>query len=83
MLGYNRHILWNYRSQYWLWTGTLGPLCEGLVRAFVYDSLLYIGPDTVFNRPKQNPLPLLFFFSFIFFFSYLPIFRPIFVHGSL
>jgi len=53
MLGYNRHVLWNYRSQYWLWTGILAPLSGGLVGAFVYDALLYIGSDSIFNRPSQ------------------------------
>jgi len=56
MVGYNRHILWNYRSQYWLWTGVLGPLAGGLAGAFVYDGLLYVGPDSIFNRPSEQKI---------------------------
>jgi len=54
MVGYNRHILWNYRSQYWLWTGILAPLAGGLAGAFVYDGLLYVGAVSIFNRSSEQ-----------------------------
>ncbi|KAF9515990.1 hypothetical protein BS47DRAFT_709630 [Hydnum rufescens UP504] len=54
MLGYSRHVVWNYRSQYWLWTGILAPLSGGVVGALVYDVFLYIGSDSIVNKPTQG-----------------------------
>ncbi|KAI0254575.1 aquaporin-like protein [Lactifluus subvellereus] len=43
MVGYGREVF-NYRSQYWIWSPLLGSACGGLVASFLYDFLIYLGP---------------------------------------
>ncbi|KAI0030967.1 aquaporin [Vararia minispora EC-137] len=50
MVGYGRKVF-NYRSQFWLWCQVLGPISGALVAAFIYDAVIYTGPESVFNRP--------------------------------
>ena len=43
--------VFNYRSQYWLWSPILGSFCGGLVACFLYDVFLYLGPEIPINKP--------------------------------
>ena len=43
--------VFNYRSQYWLWAPILGSFCGGLVACFLYDVLIYLGPESPINTP--------------------------------
>ncbi|KAI0030975.1 aquaporin [Vararia minispora EC-137] len=52
MVGYGREVF-NYRSQFWLWCQVLGPVSGALVAAFIYDALIYTGPESIFNRPNH------------------------------
>lgn len=50
-VGYGREVF-NFRSQYWLWCAILGPMAGGITATFLYDSLLYIGEDSILNVPS-------------------------------
>lgn len=52
MVGYGRKVF-NFRSQYWLWAPLLGSVCGGLVAAFLYDALICVDPDSIFNTPDE------------------------------
>jgi len=52
MVGYGSEVF-NYRSQYWIWSPILGSFCGGLVACFIYDVLIYIGPESPINRPNE------------------------------
>ncbi|KAF8337924.1 aquaporin-like protein [Cantharellus anzutake] len=56
IVGYNKSVLWNYRDQYWLWVPILGPLCGGMIGAIVYDVFMFLGSESVFNRPSKAAL---------------------------
>jgi aquaglyceroporin related protein len=43
--------VFNYRSQYWIWSPLLGSICGGLVASFLYDFLIYHGPESFINAP--------------------------------
>ena len=43
--------VFNYRSQYWIWSPILGSFCGGLVACFLYDVLIYLGPESPINTP--------------------------------
>jgi aquaglyceroporin related protein len=49
MLGYSSSVVWNYRSQFWLWTGTLAPILGALCGGAFYDFFLYTGDDSIFS----------------------------------
>ncbi|ETW81616.1 aquaporin [Heterobasidion irregulare TC 32-1] len=51
MVGYGREVF-NFRDQYWLWCPILGPIAGGLVGAFVYDALIFLGDESILNRPN-------------------------------
>jgi len=53
MVGYGRQVF-NYRSQYWIWSPILGSFCGGLVASFLYDVLIYLGPESPFNTPNGD-----------------------------
>ncbi|KAJ7501537.1 putative aquaporin 5 [Mycena galericulata] len=48
-VGY-RGAVFSYRSQYWLWTGVLGPVVSAQAAAGLYDLFLYSGPDGVVGK---------------------------------
>ncbi|KAI0004546.1 aquaporin-like protein [Russula compacta] len=50
MVGYGRKVF-DYRGQYWIWSPLLGSVCGGLVASFLYDALIYVGPESPFNAP--------------------------------
>jgi len=52
MVGYGTQAF-NYRSQYWLWAPLLGSVCGGLTASFLYDFLIYLGPESFFNAPND------------------------------
>ncbi|KAI0030976.1 aquaporin [Vararia minispora EC-137] len=43
----------NYRSQYWLWCIVCAPFAGGLVGAFFYDALIFVGEESPLNRPNR------------------------------
>ena len=49
MLGYSSSVVWNYRSQFWLWTGILAPILGALCGGAFYDWFLYTGDDSIFS----------------------------------
>ncbi len=49
MLGYSRSVVWNYRSQFWIWTGIIAPICGALSGGALYDAFLYTGDDSIFS----------------------------------
>lgn len=51
MVGYSKEVLFDYRSQYWLWTPILGPLAGGLVGTIIYDGFMFTGDESIFNKP--------------------------------
>ncbi|CAE6421834.1 unnamed protein product [Rhizoctonia solani] len=51
MAGYGRQV-WNYRSQYWLYTPVIGPIVGAILGAAIYDAFIYTGPDSIFNKPN-------------------------------
>ncbi|KAI9443189.1 aquaporin [Lactarius indigo] len=52
MVGYGRQVF-NYRSQYWLWSPILGSFSGGVVACFVYDVFIYLGPESPINYPNE------------------------------
>ncbi|KAH8106648.1 major intrinsic protein superfamily membrane channel protein [Phellopilus nigrolimitatus] len=53
MAGYGRAVF-TFRHQYWLWCGVLAPVLGALVAAFVYDTCVYTGNESVVNRPSAR-----------------------------
>ncbi|KAF9513463.1 hypothetical protein BS47DRAFT_1372543 [Hydnum rufescens UP504] len=51
MVGYSKQVLFDYRHQYWIWTPILGPVSGALIGTFVYDALMFTGPESVLNFP--------------------------------
>ena len=43
--------VFNYRSQYWIWSPILGSFCGGVVACFLYDVFVYLGPESPINTP--------------------------------
>jgi aquaglyceroporin related protein len=52
MVGYGPEVF-SYRSQYWFWCTTLGPLAGGICGCFLYDALIYVGDDSFINTPSE------------------------------
>ncbi|VDC04671.1 unnamed protein product [Peniophora sp. CBMAI 1063] len=52
MVGYGRAVF-NYRSQYWLWTPICGPLVGGFTGALFYDLFIFTGRESWVNRPNK------------------------------
>ncbi|KAI0313686.1 aquaporin-like protein [Amylostereum chailletii] len=52
------HAVFNYRDQFWLWCMQAGPLAGGLIGAIVYDLLIFVGPQSPFNKPCVSSSPL-------------------------
>jgi len=53
MVGYGGRVF-NYRSQYWIWSPILGSFCGGLVACFLYDVFLYLGLESPINTPNET-----------------------------
>jgi aquaglyceroporin related protein len=53
MVGYGRKVF-DYRSQYWIWSPLLGSVCGGLTAALIYDVLIYRGPESFLNAPNES-----------------------------
>jgi aquaglyceroporin related protein len=53
MVGYGRQVF-TYRNQYWLWSPILGSVSGGLTASFLYDLLVYVGPESIFNAPNED-----------------------------
>ncbi|KAH7332638.1 aquaporin-like protein [Rhizoctonia solani] len=49
MAGYGRQV-WNYRSQYWLYTPIIGPIVGAIVGSAIYDAFIFTGPESIFNK---------------------------------
>jgi len=52
MVGYGRQVF-DYRSQYWIWSPLLGSISGGMVAALVYDVFIYRGPESFINAPNE------------------------------
>ncbi|CAE6413772.1 unnamed protein product [Rhizoctonia solani] len=53
MAGYGRQV-WNYRSQYWLYTPIIGPIVGAIFGAAVYDVFIFTGSESIFNKPNAT-----------------------------
>ncbi|KAH9002553.1 aquaporin [Lactarius hatsudake] len=57
MVGYGRQgtalLMFNYRSQYWIWSPILGSFSGGVIACFVYDVFIYLGPESPINYPNE------------------------------
>ena len=53
MAGYGREV-WNYRSQYWLYTPIIGPIVGAILGTIVYDGFLFTGSESIFNKPDAE-----------------------------
>ncbi|KAF8336431.1 aquaporin-like protein [Cantharellus anzutake] len=49
ILGYSRSVIWNYRSQFWIWSGIISPICGGVVAVALYDTFIYTGDDSILS----------------------------------
>jgi aquaglyceroporin related protein len=52
MVGYGRKVF-DYRSQYWIWSPIFGSVSGGLVAALLYDVFIYRGPESPINTPNE------------------------------
>jgi aquaglyceroporin related protein, other eukaryote len=43
--------VFNYRSQYWLWSPLIGSACGGITASILYDVLIYTGSESFVNTP--------------------------------
>ncbi|CCO27222.1 putative membrane protein YFL054C OS=Saccharomyces cerevisiae (strain ATCC 204508 / S288c) GN=YFL054C PE=1 SV=1 [Rhizoctonia solani AG-1 IB] len=50
MAGYGREV-WNYRSQYWLYTPIIGPIVGAILGVAIYDAFIFTGSESIFNKP--------------------------------
>jgi len=53
MVGYGKAV-YTFRNQYWLWCPVIAPIMGAQAGAFVYDAFLYIGEDSIFNKPNAD-----------------------------
>ncbi|KAI9512387.1 aquaporin [Russula earlei] len=53
MVGYG-HQVFSFRHQYWIWAPLLGSVCGGLTASFLYDVLIYLGPESFVNAPNES-----------------------------
>ncbi|KAH9054165.1 major intrinsic protein superfamily membrane channel protein [Lactarius vividus] len=53
MVGYGRQVF-NYRSQYWVWSPILGSFSGGVVACFIYDVFICLGPESAINYPNET-----------------------------
>ncbi|THH31170.1 hypothetical protein EUX98_g3006 [Antrodiella citrinella] len=51
MVGYGKEV-YTFRNQYWLWCPILGPILGALVGTFFYDAFLYLGAESILNKPN-------------------------------
>ncbi|CUA75240.1 putative membrane protein YFL054C [Saccharomyces cerevisiae S288c] [Rhizoctonia solani] len=51
MAGYGRQV-WNYRSQYWLYTPIIGPIVGAILGTMIYDAFIFTGSESIFNKPS-------------------------------
>ncbi|QRV73544.1 aquaporin, Major intrinsic protein family [Ceratobasidium sp. AG-Ba] len=49
MVGYGREV-WNFRSQYWIYAPTMGPIVGALTGTALYDILVFTGHGSIFNK---------------------------------
>jgi len=54
MLGYSHKVIWSYRSQFWIWSGIIAPICGTLCGGAFYDAFLYTGNDSIFTNTYLN-----------------------------
>ncbi|QRV76720.1 aquaporin, Major intrinsic protein family [Ceratobasidium sp. AG-Ba] len=43
--------VWNYRSQYWLYTPIIGPIVGAIAGTAIYDAFIFTGSESIFNKP--------------------------------
>jgi len=53
MVGYGGQVF-SFRHQYWIWSPLLGSVCGGVTASFIYDALIYLGPESFFNAPNES-----------------------------
>ncbi|CAE6487660.1 unnamed protein product [Rhizoctonia solani] len=53
MAGYGRQV-WNYRSQYWLYTPVIGPIVGAIIGVAIYDAFVFTGSESIFNKPDAT-----------------------------
>lgn len=46
--------VFTYRNQYWLWCNALGPVIGMLFGAFIYDTLVFEGGESIMNKPTAK-----------------------------
>ncbi|KAG2151318.1 major intrinsic protein superfamily membrane channel protein [Suillus clintonianus] len=51
--GYGSAVF-TYRNQYWLWCIVLGPVIGMLCGAFIYDTLVFQGGESIMNKPNAQ-----------------------------
>ncbi|KAG6891530.1 hypothetical protein C0992_005065 [Termitomyces sp. T32_za158] len=51
MVGYGKAV-YTYRNHYWIWCPIMAPILGALAGAGFYDLFLYIGEDSIFNKPN-------------------------------
>ncbi|KAG2086311.1 major intrinsic protein superfamily membrane channel protein [Suillus cothurnatus] len=54
-VGYGTAVF-TYRNQYWLWCIVLGPVTGMLCGAFVYDTLIFEGRESIINKPDTRAM---------------------------
>ncbi|KAG1884999.1 major intrinsic protein superfamily membrane channel protein [Suillus subluteus] len=52
-VGYGTAVF-TYRNQYWLWCIVCGPVTGMLCGAFVYDTLIFEGSESIINKPNTQ-----------------------------
>lgn len=52
-IGYGTAVF-TYRNQYWLWCIVLGPVTGMLCGAFIYDTLIFQGEESIINKPNTQ-----------------------------
>ncbi|KAE9395432.1 putative aquaporin 4 [Gymnopus androsaceus JB14] len=49
MVGYGSQV-YTFRNQYWIWCPILAPILGGLTGTMLYDTLIFIGEESLVNR---------------------------------
>ncbi|PPR03511.1 hypothetical protein CVT24_006999 [Panaeolus cyanescens] len=50
MVGYGKQVF-TFRNQYWIWCPVMAPILGALTGALVYDAFIYVGEDSIINKP--------------------------------
>lgn len=47
-------VVFTFRHEYWIWCPIMGPITGALTGVFLYDTFIFIGAESILNRPDAR-----------------------------